>query len=486
MSGRDAVVRPWVERPGADPDELGVATATVDRGTLLVAAAAGLVGPVVLVMLGEAAAHWIPIGVAFGVAVAALTGARAVDPGRGLVWAVGLGALTWLGVLGGAALGVPGAPADVDSLVFAFFMLAVGVGLPVGVGTGLWHARRDATDREPIAIKRAVVVGSAAGLVGGVAFSVWMHQVGMLPLIAGLVGATDPAVGLGVHFVISVIIGFSYGLLFQRDARGFGSSLAWGMAYGFVWWVLGGLTLFPLLLGDPLGWTAYAAREYVGFLVGHLVYGLLLGGLYAVLDRAWLVLFYESDPLNYDVDGASLRTLESMGWGLLASLAGVVLLGIVLLESGELTVVAGLVGAESRVVGAVVLVVVGSVIGMGYGRLFRYESPTVGAGVMWGVVYGFLWWIIGPLTLLPVALGEGFSWGLAALVDGLPWLVGLYLYGAATGAGFYWLEQRRKAWGRVNPRIAAHERRRQRRVGTPAPATWLIVLVVSVVLVLLL
>lgn len=492
MSGRESVVGPWVETREADADGIRVATAGVDRVTLLVGAVTGLLGAGSLFVLGEAGVGWLFVGTVYAAAVAVVIGRRAVDPGRGLVWGGGVSVLAWLGLAGASLVGIQGTPQDVDTFVWTLFMLFLGLGLPAGLAVGAWHAYRDAAEREPLALDRALVVGGAAGLVGGLAFSFWMAQVGLLPLIAGLVGTTSPTVGLLVHFGISLTIGLTYGLLFQRDMRGFGSALGWGMAYGFVWWVLGGLTLFPLFLDEPLRWSEYAIveREYeyalIGFLVGHLVYGLLLGGLYAVLDRAWLVLFYESDPLNYDVDGASLRTLESMGWGLLASLVGVVLFGFVLWETGEFRTIAGMVGQDALLVGVAVHVAVGCLLGMLYGRLFRYESPTLGAGIMWGVIYGKLWWILGPLTLLPLFLGEPFSWGTQALADALPWLVGLYFYGAATGAGFYLLEQRRKAWARVNPRIAAHERRRQRDVGTPAPAVWVIVLGMSVLLFVLL
>ncbi len=66
-----------------------------------------------------------------------------------------------------------------------------------------------------------------------------MAQVDFFPLIAGLVNSDSPTVGMMLHFVIAVFIGVSFGALFQRDVRGFGSSLGWGMAYGVLWWFWG-------------------------------------------------------------------------------------------------------------------------------------------------------------------------------------------------------------------------------------------------------
>ena len=70
--------------------------------------------------------------------------------------------------------------------------------------------------------------------------------------------------------------------------RGYGSGLGWGAAYGFGWWILGGLILMPVLLGMP----AFAPLMMpemqpvaMGSLAGHLIYGLILGGGYVALFR---------------------------------------------------------------------------------------------------------------------------------------------------------------------------------------------------------
>jgi len=53
-----------------------------------------------------------------------------------------------------------------------------------------------------------------------------------------------------------------------------------GMSYGAVWWVLGTLLLMPAKLGNDV--FIFNATVWQS-LMGHLMYGLLLGGVYALV-----------------------------------------------------------------------------------------------------------------------------------------------------------------------------------------------------------
>ena len=60
-------------------------------------------------------------------------------------------------------------------------------------------------------------------------------------------------------------------------------NVIWGALYGFVWWILGGLILMPALLGmSPFAPLMMAPMRPVamGSLIGHLIYGLILGGVF--------------------------------------------------------------------------------------------------------------------------------------------------------------------------------------------------------------
>jgi hypothetical protein len=121
-------------------------------------------------------------------------------------------------------------------------------------------------------------------LVGGVLFAVVLTLVGALPKVARIVGAHSSSVGLVVHFVVAAVIGVSYAVLFRRLSFDVLSGVGWGVSYGFFWWVLGDLTLLPLLSGGALHWDAGDLATEFPSLVGHLAYGAALGAVYYLLE----------------------------------------------------------------------------------------------------------------------------------------------------------------------------------------------------------
>ena len=137
-----------------------------------------------------------------------------------------------------------------------------------------------------------------AGLIAGVLFGIMMHLMtaptpdgGRMPVIAmvgQIVGSPTVTAGWLYHLVNSAVIGAIFGWLVAPRVRGYGSGFTWGAAYGFAWWILGGLVLMPVLLGMP-AFAPLVMPEMqmvaMGSLVGHLVYGLVLGAAFVMLVR---------------------------------------------------------------------------------------------------------------------------------------------------------------------------------------------------------
>ena len=262
--------------------------------------------------------------------------------------------------------------------------------------------------------------------------------------------------------------------------------MGWGAGYGLLWWFLGPLTILPIWQGHRLDWSYQRGSLLFGSLVGHIIYGVIVGLIYAAVDKLWLGFFKESDPINREPEGPGSRALHSLGYGAVASLVGGLLFSVVLLVIGFLPNVANIVGGSSLTLGFIVNMIISALIGMSYGLLFRYEAPDFGSGVAWGLVYGLIWWFIGPLTLLPILIGGTFNWTTETAGTLLPSLIGHLIYGAATAVVFLVLERRHADWLLLDPRIAARDVRRTRQVGTPAPALWLFVLGLGVLLPILL
>ncbi len=458
---------------------------------VLLGALLGAVGG--LACLGLGRATWVTgivFGSVYGAVFAVLAGPRATTPGAGLMWGLAYALLLWLALPAGILPVASGQMPDMGMLDTArdhfpdLIAYLVCFGVPLGVGLGAWGALQpaNAVGREGFSWPRAIIVGGLAGILGGWAFGQWMAQVNFFPLVASLVGSEARAVGVLTHFGIAVIIGATFGLLFQRDVRGLGSSLGWGVGYGLLWWFIGPLTLLPTLLRQPLDWSYQHGGDLFGSLVGHVVYGLIVGLVYAAIDRLWVGFFSHTDPINREPEGAGVRALLSMRWGALASVPGSLVLSLVMGATGDLAHVAALAGGAAPVLGGVVVLVVGALIGLTYGLLFQYEAPNFSSGVAWGLLYGLVWWFIGPLTLTPILLDGGFVWTTTAAGALLPLLLGYLVYGGSLAFCYLLLERRHVALLLLDPRLAAREQRRRRPVGTPAPALWLFFLGLGVLL----
>ncbi len=134
--------------------------------------------------------------------------------------------------------------------------------------------------------------GVYGGLAGGVVFGAIMAVTGMLPMIGKMVGQPSAAAGAVVHLANSAIIGAGFAVVLGRFVSGIGSGLTAGLLYGGSWWFLGPLTLMPLFMGMGLGvnWTAAAAVAMLPSLGSHLIYGSILGVVYAWLRQRDLAL----------------------------------------------------------------------------------------------------------------------------------------------------------------------------------------------------
>jgi hypothetical protein len=147
-------------------------------------------------------------------------------------------------------------------------------------------------------LKSKTGAGIAAGLMAGVVFGIMMQmmsaptpdgmQMPMMAMVAKVVRSDTMVVGWLYHLFNSALFGAIFGWVLGNAAVDYPHGLGWGAAYGVFWWVLGALILMPVLLGMP----AFAPLTMppmrmvaMGSLVGHLIFGLILGGVFVRLRR---------------------------------------------------------------------------------------------------------------------------------------------------------------------------------------------------------
>jgi uncharacterized membrane protein YagU involved in acid resistance len=279
--------------------------------------------------------------------------------------------------------------------------------------------------------------------------------------------------------VIALAMGLGYPLLFTGRAEGTGPALVRGTAYGFLWWIVAGLTAPPLLEDARLDWSHQAAQTAVSLLPAYVLLGAGVGVVFTWLGALARGLFVDDVRLLRE-EGAGARGLRATVFGAAAGLAGGLVFGAVWGAVDRLSTVAGIIGGRGTTTGLVVHLVIAVIIGVCYALLFRRRSFDLASGLGWGVAYGFFWWVFGVLTLLPVLLGDATWWTAPAMARAFPSLVGHLAYGAALGTVFHRLEIRENPWwitrGQAEAeRVAA---RREQTLGS-APALWMLTVLIA-------
>ena len=130
--------------------------------------------------------------------------------------------------------------------------------------------------------------------------------------------------------------------------------------------------------------------------------------------------------------------------GVLGGLLGGTVFGAMMGMMGMLPMIGQMVGQPSALAGFAVHMVNSAIIGAGFAVVFGRTVEGFGSGMTTGMLYGIGWWLLGPLTLMPLFMGMGFgvNWNLGAAQSMLPSLVGHIMYGVISGTSYAWLRQR--------------------------------------------
>ena len=127
-----------------------------------------------------------------------------------------------------------------------------------------------------------VKIGVMSSLIAGIVFGIMMTMMGMMQTIAGMVGSHSIVVGWVVHLIISAIFGVVFGVIVRRPTSG----PILGLIYGLILWFLFPFIMMPMIMGMPaMHWSQFAMMS----LVGHLIYGLILGISYRMMGKACML-----------------------------------------------------------------------------------------------------------------------------------------------------------------------------------------------------
>ena len=134
--------------------------------------------------------------------------------------------------------------------------------------------------------------GVAGGLVGGLVFGAMMSvmtppvlEMG-IPAMYGIEGPAG-AIGWAIHMSHGAVIGLGFAAIagLKPDvSESIGTSLGVGAGYGLLVWVALAVVVMPIWLG-AVGFGGAPPLPNIGVesLVGHIVYGVVLGGVYAAV-----------------------------------------------------------------------------------------------------------------------------------------------------------------------------------------------------------
>ncbi|MCZ6529702.1 MAG: NAD(P)/FAD-dependent oxidoreductase [Chloroflexi bacterium] len=146
----------------------------------------------------------------------------------------------------------------------------------------------------PPSRRRDALIGALAGIIGGFILALALQAKGMMSDTAGLIGLTSIESGLALHLTVSTLAGAGYGALFRYQRGAYAAAISTGVIYGLIWWIVGPLTLSPILMGQGPTWSLGEAGASFLNLTGHILFGGITGFSFYVLVTAYERWFPES------------------------------------------------------------------------------------------------------------------------------------------------------------------------------------------------
>jgi hypothetical protein len=122
--------------------------------------------------------------------------------------------------------------------------------------------------------------------------------------------------------------------------------------------------------------------------------------------------------------------------GAVAGIVGGIVFGLLMqaMMPPMMGMIGSLLGAPS--LGWGLHLIFSAIIGVIFGLVLGARVTSWAVAAALGLGYGFVWWILGPLLIMPIWMGMGPMLGMALDVSNLMSLAGHLVYGVVTGIAY--------------------------------------------------
>ncbi|MFF4548390.1 DUF6789 family protein [Streptomyces sp. NPDC001435] len=104
-------------------------------------------------------------------------------------------------------------------------------------------------------------------------------------------------------------------------------------------------------------------------------------------------------------------------WGAAAGVVGGIGMGVwmsvsrPMMDTAVITMIAGLLGSKSAVIGWVIHLAIAVLAGTGFGVLLGHLAQKLAPAAVLGLIYGTVWWVLGALWIMPANMHlPVFAW----------------------------------------------------------------------------
>ena len=124
--------------------------------------------------------------------------------------------------------------------------------------------------------------------------------------------------------------------------------------------------------------------------------------------------------------------------GMMGGLMGGLVFGAMMGAMGMLPMIGKMVGQPNAVAGFLIHMMMSLGIGAGFGLVLGSFAFNTARALVSGLAYGAFWWILGPLTMMPMMMGMGLgvNWNMTAAQNMMPSLMGHIVFGLVLGFVF--------------------------------------------------